>query len=119
MTTPSPGTTAIPRLTARDDNRVLRALGAVGPFLALLAACVFFATRSDRFLTGDNLSIVLQQVMVVGVLAIGQTLVILCGSLDLSVPYVVSLSSLIAADTMKGSAANIAPAVLAAVVQPG
>ena len=30
--------------------------------LALLAACVFFATRSDRFLTGANLSLILQQV---------------------------------------------------------
>jgi fructose transport system permease protein len=42
----------------------------LGPWLALLAACVFFTTQSDRFLTGENLSLVLQQVMVVGVLAI-------------------------------------------------
>lgn len=49
----------------------------LGPLLALLLACAFFAIRSDRFLTGDNLSLVLQQVMVVGVIAIGQTLVIL------------------------------------------
>ncbi len=35
---------------------------------------------------------------VLGFVAIGQTLVILCASLDLSVPYVISLSSLIAAD---------------------
>jgi fructose transport system permease protein len=47
----------------------------LGPWLALLAACTFFATQSDRFLTGQNLSLVLQQVMVVGVLAIGQTLI--------------------------------------------
>jgi fructose transport system permease protein len=51
--------------------------GALGPWLALLATCIFFATQSDRFLTGENLSLVLQQVMVVGVLAIGQTLIIL------------------------------------------
>src|SRR5678815_31836 len=80
---------------ARDDNRVLRALGAVGPFLALLAACVFFATRSDRFLTGDNLSIVLQQVMVVGVIAIGQTLVILTAGVDLSCGTVMALGAIV------------------------
>jgi len=85
---------AIPRF-ARDDNRVLRALGAVGPFLALLAACVFFATRSDRFLTGDNLSIVLQQVMVVGVIAIGQTLVILTAGVDLSCGTVMALGAIV------------------------
>jgi len=85
---------AIPRF-ARNDNRVLRALGAVGPFLALLAACVFFATRSDRFLTGDNLSIVLQQVMVVGVIAIGQTLVILTAGVDLSCGTVMALGAIV------------------------
>ena len=72
-----------------------RALGAVGPFVALLAACVFFATRSDRFLTGDNLSIVLQQVMVVGVIAIGQTLVILTAGVDLSCGTVMALGAIV------------------------
>src|SRR6476646_773386 len=84
----------IPRF-ARNDNSVARALGAVGPFVALLAACVFFATRSDRFLTGDNLSIVLQQVMVVGVIAIGQTLVILTAGVDLSCGTVMALGGIV------------------------
>ena len=56
----------------------------LGPLLALAVACVFFAAESDRFWTGDNLSLVLQQVMVVGVIAIGQTLVILTAGVDLS-----------------------------------
>ncbi|HEY8236511.1 MAG TPA: hypothetical protein VIF85_07730, partial [Gaiellaceae bacterium] len=42
---------------------------AVGPFLALLLTMAFFSLKSDRFLQGPNLSLVLQQVMVVGVLA--------------------------------------------------
>jgi fructose transport system permease protein len=70
-------------------------LGAVGPLIALLAACAFFATRSDRFLTGDNLSIVLQQVMVVGVIAIGQTLVILTAGIDLSCGTVMALGAIV------------------------
>ena len=45
----------------------------------------FFSFKSDRFLEAQNLSLVLQQVMVVGVLAIGQTLVILTAGIDLSV----------------------------------
>jgi fructose transport system permease protein len=80
---------------ARDDNQGLHALGKVGPLIALLAACVFFATRSDRFLTGDNLSIVLQQVMVVGVIAIGQTLVILTAGVDLSCGTVMALGAIV------------------------
>ena len=56
---------------------------------------MFFATRSDRFLTGDNLSIVLQQVMVVGVIAIGQTLVILTAGVDLSCGTVMALGGIV------------------------
>ncbi|MBI5275898.1 MAG: ABC transporter permease [Burkholderiales bacterium] len=69
--------------------------GLLGPWLALAAACAFFATQSDRFLTGENLSLVLQQVMVVGVLAIGQTLVILTAGIDLSCGMVMSLASMV------------------------
>jgi len=85
---------AIPRF-ARNDSALLRALGTIGPLIALIAACAFFATRSDRFLTGDNLSIVLQQVMVVGVIAIGQTLVILTAGVDLSCGTVMALGGIV------------------------
>src|SRR5919202_1686216 len=59
-------------------------LSTLGPLLALLLASAFFTSQSDRFLTGPNLSLVVQQVMVVGTLAIGQTLVILTAGVDLS-----------------------------------
>jgi fructose transport system permease protein len=68
---------------------------ALGPFLALAVACVFFATRTDRFLTGENLSLVLQQVMVVGVIAIGQTLIILTAGVDLSCGTVMALGGIV------------------------
>jgi fructose transport system permease protein len=70
-------------------------IGTLGPFLALLAACAFFASQSDRFLTGGNLSLVLQQVMVVGVIAIGQTLVILTAGIDLSCGMVMALGGIV------------------------
>jgi fructose transport system permease protein len=69
--------------------------GALGPWLALLGACIFFATQSDRFLTGGNLSLILQQVMVVGVIAIGQTLIILTAGIDLSCGMVMALGGII------------------------
>ncbi len=69
--------------------------GALGPWLALLATCTFFATQADRFLSGENLSLVLQQVMVVGVLAIGQTLIILTAGIDLSCGMVMSLGGIV------------------------
>jgi fructose transport system permease protein len=59
----------------------------------LLLACVVFSTQSSRFLTSENFSLILQQVMVVGVLAIGQTLVILTAGIDLSCGLVMALGA--------------------------
>jgi fructose transport system permease protein len=73
----------------------LPSFGKVGPLVALLIACAFFAVQSDRFLTGENLSLVLQQVMVVGVIAIGQTLVILTAGIDLSCGMVMALGGIV------------------------
>jgi len=67
----------------------------IGPLLALLAACAFFSSRSDRFLSGQNFSLILQQVMEVGVIAIGQTLVILTAGIDLSCGMVMALGSIV------------------------
>jgi fructose transport system permease protein len=63
--------------------------------LALLAACIFFASQSDRFLSTQNFSLILQQVMVVGVLAIGQTLIILTAGIDLSCGMVMALGGVV------------------------
>jgi fructose transport system permease protein len=70
-------------------------IGQLGPFIALVIACAFFATQSDRFLTGANLSLILQQVMVVGVIAIGQTLIVLTAGIDLSCGMVMALGSIV------------------------
>jgi len=70
-------------------------IGTLGPFIALLAACLFFATQNERFLTGGNLSLILQQVMVVGVIAIGQTLIILTAGIDLSCGMVMALGGIV------------------------
>ncbi|MFL5759275.1 MAG: ABC transporter permease [Thermomicrobiales bacterium] len=66
-----------------------------GPLFALLLAAAFFSLRTDRFLSGPNLSLVLQQSMVVGVLAIGQTLVILTAGIDLSCGAVMALGGIV------------------------
>ncbi len=75
---------------------VLPPVTVLGPLLALLAACVFFTTQSDRFLSGQNFSLILQQVMVVGVIAIGQTLIILTAGIDLSCGMAMALGSVVA-----------------------
>lgn len=80
--------------TAQVTRRVLGA-PTVGPLLALLLAMAFFSYKSENFLQGQNLSLVLQQVMVVGVLAIGQTFVILTAGIDLSCGTVMALGQIV------------------------
>src|SRR5215213_5513950 len=70
-------------------------LAASGPLLALLLACLFFASRTDRFLTSQNFSLILQQIVVVGVIAIGQTVVVLTAGIDLSCGMVMALGSIV------------------------
>ena len=67
----------------------------LGPLIALLIAVVFFATQSDRFLSVQNFSLILQQVMVVGTIAIGQTLIILTAGIDLSCGMVMALGGIV------------------------
>ncbi len=69
--------------------------GQLGPFIALVLACGFFAMTTDRFFSGENLSLILQQVMVVGVIAIGQTLIILTAGIDLSCGVIMALGSIV------------------------
>src|SRR5436189_4920 len=59
-------------------------LSTFGPLMALLIAIAIFGLLSNRFLRPDNLTVIVEQVMVVGTLAVGQTLVILTAGIDLS-----------------------------------
>ena len=82
----------------------------IGPFIALIITCIFFSTQTDRFLTGRNLSLIVQQVVVVGTLAIGQTLIILTAGIDLSNGAVMALGNVL---MTKLAVANGVPPVLA------
>jgi fructose transport system permease protein len=70
-------------------------IATLGPLIALVLAVGFFATQSDRFLSVQNFSLILQQVMVVGTIAIGQTLIILPAGIDLSCGMVMALGGIV------------------------
>lgn len=95
-------------LSPRSPGRTLMPLNAIGRFLsryiayvALLAVVVVFGILSpDRFLTMNNLAIVLQNCAVLCVVAIGITFVIIGGSIDLSVGSVMAFAGAITASTV-------------------
>ena len=83
-------------LVPRRMKDFLPPISVLGPLIALIAACVFFSFQSDRFFTGQNFSLILQQVAVIGVIAIGQTLIILTAGIDLSCGMAMALGSVVA-----------------------
>lgn len=78
---------------------------ALAGVLVIGAAAV--AIDGGNLFATANLVDMLTRTSLTGFLAIGMTFVILCRSLDLSVGYTAALSSLVAATTMDGQAANI------------
>ncbi|GCD21990.1 ABC transporter permease [Cellulomonas algicola] len=78
---------------------VLHRHPALSPALVLALSVVVFGLLNDRFLRPENLSLVTQQVAVVGALAVGQTLIILTAGIDLSVGAIMVLSSMVMAQT--------------------
>ena len=88
--------------------------------LTVVVGTVLVGATGRSFVSAGNISAILTGTSVLGFIAIGQTLVILVGSLDLSVPYVISLASLLSAGLMANQPGNILPGVaLALVVSAG
>src|SRR5262249_33146993 len=74
---------------------IKRWLQALGPFLALLLVIAIFAAMSEspgRFLSLSNLRIVLSQTVIVGIGAVGMTIIIVSGGIDLSPGSVTALT---------------------------
>jgi ribose transport system permease protein len=77
-----------------------RALGLLlrsGAVVALVAACIFGATRYYAFATPENLVNVLRQNSMLGLAALGMTFVILTGGIDLSVGALLAVAGVVAA----------------------
>jgi fructose transport system permease protein len=87
-------------------------IATLGPLIALVLAVAFFATQSDRFLSVQNFSLILQQVMVVGTIAIGQTLIILTAGIDLSCGMVMALGGIVMTKLAVGSGMNASLAIV-------
>lgn len=69
----------------------------LGPTAVLvLAILVFTLWVGPRFITALNVSLILQQVQIIGMVGIAQTLIILTGGIDLSVAAIMVFSSVIA-----------------------
>ncbi|MBK1786417.1 ABC transporter permease [Prauserella cavernicola] len=80
--------------------------------LLLIVGSILVAARGGMLLDQGGILNILTRSTALGLVAIGQTMVILTGKLDLSVAYLIGLCSLIGAETMGGDPGMIVPAVL-------
>lgn len=113
-TSPSPNDTGTPTMKGTTDvvqgfeqtqprslglrmQHLLHAHPTLGPVAVLVLAVTAFSLANPRFLSAPNLSLVVAQVTVVAVLALGQTLVILTAGIDLSVGAIAVFASILMA----------------------
>lgn len=80
----------------------------------LVVGSVLVGLRGGVLLDHGGVLNILTRATALGLVAVGQTVVVVTGSLDLSVAYLVGLCSLVAAETMAGAPSMIAPGVLLA-----
>ena len=69
--------------------------GATGPLIGLIVLCLFLTFATDKFMSVRNFLNVLDQITVLGVMAVGMTLVILIGGIDLAVGSVMALAMMV------------------------
>jgi len=93
--------------------------GATGPLVGLLLLCVFLSFASDNFLSLRNGLNILDQITVLGIMAVGMTFVILLGGIDLSVGSVLALSMMIMGWTANVAGMPMGAAIVLALLASG
>ncbi|MCB0155447.1 MAG: ABC transporter permease [Anaerolineae bacterium] len=100
-------------IAARDRaERLKKMLRESAIYLILAALIVVASLASPVFLRGRNITNLLKQASLLGVVSVGQTFVILIGGIDLSVASVMALMSVLAANLMGGQDGLVLPVVL-------
>jgi putative xylitol transport system permease protein len=108
---PTAKTAAKERVSAKSRLAWLTEYGIIIAFILLCVALTFL---NKYFLTPENITNILLQTSINGILAMGMTLVILTGGIDLSVGSVLAFSSIVAATFVTGD--NPQPPVVALLV---
>jgi ribose transport system permease protein len=98
---------AAAKAAARKQN-IHTIIQVVGMLPVLILICIGFEFATGKFLTGRNISIVMQQASINIVLATGLTFVILTGGIDLAVGSVLAVSAVTAVSMSLGGASALA-----------
>jgi len=91
-------------------------LNRLGPFMALVLIYGLFSISVPNMLTIDGISQIFTQTAIVGIAAVGMTMVIISGGIDLSVGSMIAISSVVAAWFMREAGLPAFPAVCGGVL---
>jgi len=114
-------TTTVSDVAAPTASARRRTLASLGPFLGLLAVIAVFALLTDspsQYLSVRNFRIVVAQTVIVALGAIGMTMIIVSGGIDLSVGSAIALTGVVTAIGIRDGWGPLA-AVLAGVLAGG
>lgn len=94
---------------AENNNPILKLMNLptwkidkVAAPVGLILALIVFSILSSSFRRMDNLMLIAMDASLIGIVSVGQTLVLLIGGIDLSVGSVMALTGVTAATLMKG-----------------
>ncbi len=99
------------------NNRIHRLLARswlerLGPFLGLAAVFVLFAALGPAsFSSAGNLETIARQTAIVGIAAVGMTMVIIAGGIDLSVGSIIALVTVVVAALLQAGAPPVVAGV--------
>jgi len=100
----------------RDRLTRFVAVGEVGVLLALIVLVAFFYIIEPAFLSERNIRAILRVVSFIGIIAIGQTILLVNGEFDLSVGAVAGLSAVCSAKLMTALALPVPLALIGGVL---
>ena len=94
------------------DNKVLNAIKANAIWVVLLVLVIVFSIANPRFITPNNIMLLLRAVSMFGIASIGMTFVILLGDIDLSIGTIISFVNIFCAYLMVNMGVNMWLAIL-------
>ena len=81
-------------------------------YLVLLFVFVFFSVLTKTFLSTKNLLNICRQVSMTGICAVGMTMVLLTGGIDISIGSIIALSGVVSAKLINDLGFGIFPAMV-------
>ena len=104
---------------AKYKEFILQFLDKFKAGIGLLAMVIVMSFLSDRFLTLPNMLNIFRQVSIMGIMAVGMTMVILAQGIDLSVGSILALSGAVTAGMMAGDTSMVLSVLIGLAVGTG